>query len=233
MTQAQRDIAAVIDHSLLRPNLSDAQLDAGCREAAALHVASVCILPHWVLQATRLLKGSGVRTSTVIGFPHGAHTMHTKAFEARCALDDGAVELDMVCNISKAVSNEWTYVQDDIAGVLEHVRAANAKLKVIFENCYLDDAQKIELCRICSALQVDWVKTSTGYGTGGATEADVRLMREHTAPTIGVKAAGGIGNLATLRAFLGLGCTRIGLSRTAAILAELEGAAPAAGDAAY
>ncbi len=224
LTPQQLDIASLIDHALLTPNLTEAQLEAGCREAASLHVASVCILPYWVRQCHHILKGSDVRTSTVIGFPHGAHAIEVKANEACHALDDGAVELDMVCNISRAVSNDWDYLAREIAAVLEPVRRRDAKLKVIFETCYLSDAQKIELCKICSRLKVDWVKTSTGFGSAGATEHDIRLMREHTDKTIGVKASGGIRDLAALNLFRSLGCSRIGASRTAAILAEVVNA---------
>ena len=218
----KNEIASLIDHALLAPNLTLAQLDAGCREVAPLRVASVCILPHWVQGCAKILKGSGVLPSTVIGFPHGATSIDQKGAEACVALDD-ATELDMVCNISRAVSNDWDYIEREIFVVLEQVRERGAKLKVIFETCYLNDAQKIELCKICSRLNVDWVKTSTGFGTAGATEHDIRLMRQHTAPHIGVKASGGIRDLAAVRLFQSLGCSRIGTSRTAAILAELAG----------
>ena len=224
MNPQQLEVASLIDHALLAPNLTLAQLEAGCREAASLRVASVCILPHAVELCAEILKGSGVLTSTVIGFPHGANTIETKLGEACDALDDGAVELDMVCNISRAVSNDWKYVMADIAAVLDATRASNAKLKVIFETCYLSDAQKIELCKICSQLKVDWVKTSTGFGAAGATEHDIRLMRQHTDSSIGVKASGGIRDLAAVRLYQSLGCSRIGASRTAAILAEVAGA---------
>jgi deoxyribose-phosphate aldolase len=211
-------IAKLIDHALLMPNLTDAELDAGCRQAAAWQVASVCILPHWVKGCAQILAGSNVAPSTVIGFPHGAHMPVVKAAEARRALDDGATELDMVVNIAKAVSNDWRFVHDDIHAVLNEAREQAAKLKVIFETCYLTEAQKLKLCEICTELAVDWVKTSTGFGPAGATPEDVRLMRANCPPTVQVKASGGIRDLAAVVRFRDLGCSRIGCSRTGAIL---------------
>ncbi len=215
----RQDIARLIDHALLQPNLDAAALEEGCRQAAGWKVASVCILPHAVVRCAEILHGSGVATGTVIGFPHGAHLTVVKAAEARRALDDGAQELDMVINISKAVSGAWREVHDDIRSVLAEVREQGAKLKVIFETCYLGEAQKIRLCEMCSELGVDWVKTSTGFGPAGATESDVRLMRRHSAPSVQIKASGGIRDLEAVCRFRDLGCSRIGCSRTAAILA--------------
>jgi len=203
----------------LLPNLTDAEVEAGCRQAAAWQVAGVCVLPHAVARCAGILGGSGVAAGTVIGFPLGAHMTVVKAAEARRALDDGAQELDMVIAIAKAVSGAWRDVHADIRAVLAEVREQGAKLKVIFETCYLDDAQKIRLCEICSELGVDWVKTSTGFGPAGATEADVRLLRKHSAPGVQIKASGGIRDLAAVVRFRDLGCSRVGCSRTAAILA--------------
>ena len=215
-------IARLIDHALLLPNLSDTELATGCHQAVAWHVASVCILPHWVARCAGILHNTGVATCTVIGFPHGAHMTVVKAAEARRALDDGAQELDMVVNISKAVSGAWRDVQADIRAVHDEVREQGAKLKVIFETCYLDETQKIRLCEICSEIGADWVKTSTGFGPAGATDADVRLMRRHCAPDMQIKASGGIRDLATVVRFRDLGCSRIGCSRTGQILAACE-----------
>ena len=215
----RQDIARLIDHALLQPNLDVAALEEGCRQAAGWKVASVCILPHAVARAAAILRGSGVAAGTVVGFPHGANLTVLKAAEARRALDDGAQELDMVINISQTVSGAWRAVHDDIRAVLAEVREQGAKLKVIFETCYLDEAQKIRLCEMCSELGVDWVKTSTGFGPAGATEADVRLMRRHSAPSVQVKASGGIRDLAAVCRFRDLGCSRVGCSRTAEILA--------------
>jgi deoxyribose-phosphate aldolase len=211
-------IAKLIDHALLRPNLTDTEIEAGCRQAAAWQVASVCTLPHWVNECARILAGSGVAPGTVIGFPHGAHLPVVKAAEARRALDDGAAELDMVVNLSKTVSEDWRFVRDDIHAVLNEAREQAAILKVIFETCYLNETQKLKLCEICTELAVDWVKTSTGFGPAGATAEDVRLMRAHCPASVQIKASGGIRDLAAVVRFHDLGCSRIGSSNTEAIL---------------
>jgi deoxyribose-phosphate aldolase len=216
------DLARMIDHSLLRPMLSQAELEAGCELARGYRVASVCILPYGLKRCAEILAGSGVAASTVIGFPHGAHTTRVKAFEAEQALGDGGVELDMVVNISKVRSGDWGYVRDDIRAVLEPTHGRGAKLKVIFENCYLDEAQKIRLCEICGELGVDWVKTSTGYGTSGATDEDLILMRRHSPARVQVKAAGGVRDLDRLLRVRELGCTRCGATATQAILDEAK-----------
>lgn len=221
-TYTYSDIAKMIDHSLLNPTLTDAELDAGCRLAVEYDVASVCIMPYALRRCVEVLAGSGVRASTTIGFPHGGHATAIKRAEAERALAEGCEELDMVVNISKALSGDWKYVRDDIAAVIEPAHAAEQKVKVIFENCYLADAQKIELCRICGDLGADWVKTSTGYGSGGATDADLALMREHSPPRVQVKAAGGVRDLDRLLAVRALGVTRVGASRTADILEECK-----------
>ena len=222
MDYTYNDIAKMIDHSLLNPSLTERELEAGCRLAVDYNVASVCIMPFYLKRCAEILRGSTVKPSTTIGFPHGGHAMATKVAEARQALDDGGEELDMVVNISKAVSGDWPYVEADIQAVLEVTHGRGRKLKVIFENCYLKDEQKVKLCEICGALGVDWVKTSTGYGSGGATEADVRLMRQHSPPHVQVKAAGGIRDLERLLFFRALGATRIGASRSAEILDECK-----------
>jgi deoxyribose-phosphate aldolase len=216
------DIAQMIDHSLLVPTLSVEQLEAGCRLAREYEVASVCILPYALRRAAELLAGSAVQPSTTVGFPHGAHATRVKAAEAELALADGGTELDMVVNVSKVLSGDWAYVREDIRVVLEPTHARGMKLKVIFENCYLDDAQKVRLCEICGELGVDWVKTSTGFGTGGATDEDLILMRKHSPPQVQVKAAGGVRNLDRLLRVRELGCTRSGASRTKDILDELR-----------
>lgn len=213
-------IAKLIDHSLLQPNLTAAELDAGCRLAAAYEVASVCILPYYLPRCVELLRGTGVKASTTIGFPHGGHTTAIKRAEAEQALRDGGEELDMVVNISQVLSGHWDYVRQDIAAVIEVAHAAGQKVKVIFENCYLQDEHKIRLCEICGELNADWVKTSTGYGSGGATLDDLRLMRKHSPAHVQVKAAGGVRDLDTVLAVRELGVTRIGASKTSAILDE-------------
>ena len=219
-TSTYSDIATMIDHALLSPTLTSADLEAGCQLARAYDVASVCIMPFALKRCAELLAGSTVKASTTIGFPHGANTTAIKLAEALQALADGGEELDMVVNISKVLSGHWDSVRDEIRAVTEATHAAGQKVKVIFENCYLNDEQKIRLCEICGDLGVDWVKTSTGYGTGGATIEDLALMRKHSPAHVQVKAAGGIRDLDTLLAMRELGVTRCGASRTQEILDE-------------
>lgn len=213
-------IAKMIDHSLLTPTLSVDDLEAGLELAIRYDVASVCILPYYLGRCAQRLRGSGIKASTTIGFPHGGHTTAVKRAEAARAIEDGCEELDMVVNISEVLSGRWDEVRADVAAVIDVAHQAGQKVKVIFENCYLDDSHKIELCRICSELQADWVKTSTGYGTGGATLDDLRLMRKHAAAEVQVKAAGGVRDYDGLLAVRDLGVTRVGASRTATILDE-------------
>lgn len=214
------DIAKMIDHSLLQPFLTVAELEAGCRLAAVYDCASVCIMPHYLKKCAEILAGTTVQPSTTIGFPHGGHVTAIKEAEARQAVADGGAELDMVVNISRVLSGDWNYVRDDIGAVIGVAHAAGAKVKVIFENCYLKDEHKIRLCEICGELKADWVKTSTGYGTGGATFEDLALMRKHSPPHVQVKAAGGIRDLKALLAARDLGVTRCGASKTKEILDE-------------
>lgn len=213
-------IAAMIDHSLLSPTLTVAELESGCRLAGDYQVASVCILPYYLSRCAELLAGSGVKASTTIGFPHGGHTTTVKLAETRQALADGGQELDMVVNISQVLSGNWDYVRQDIRAVVDETHAAGQKVKVIFENCYLNNEQKIRLCEICSELNADWAKTSTGYGSGGATMEDLTLMRKHAAPHVQVKAAGGVRDLDALLRVRELGVTRCGASRTKEMLDE-------------
>ena len=222
MDYAYDDIAGMIDHSLLQPTLSDEQLEAGCRLALEYQVASVCILPCSLKRAAGILTGSLVQPTTTVGFPHGGHTTAVKVAEAQNALAEGATELDMVVNISKVLSGDWGYVRRDVEAVLEPTHSGRMKLKVIFENCYLEDAHKLRLCEICGELGVDWVKTSTGYGTGGATDEDLILMRKHAPAHVQVKAAGGVRTLDQLLRVRELGCTRSGATRTRDILDEVK-----------
>jgi deoxyribose-phosphate aldolase len=214
------DVAKMIDHSLLNPTIPWEQLDAGISLALAYDVASVCILPYALAHCAARLKGSNVRASTTIGFPHGCHTTAIKLAEARQALADGGEELDMVVNISQVLSGAWDYVESDIAAIVDETHAHGQKVKVIFENAYLNDAQKIKLCGICARRGADWVKTSTGYAPSGATDDDLRLMRAHTPPSVQVKAAGGIRDLDALLRVRALGVTRCGATRTAGMLDE-------------
>lgn len=222
MDYTYRDIAKMIDHSLLNPAMTAEDLEAGCRVGVEYDVATVCIMPYYLKRCAEILAGSAVKPSTTVGFPHGGHTTAVKVAEARQALDDGGEELDMVVNISKVLSGDWAYVRDDIAAVVEVVHGRGKKVKVIFENCYLKDEHKIELCRICGELRADWVKTSTGYGSGGATIEDLKLMREHAPPHVQVKAAGGVRTLDALLEARAVGVTRVGASRTVEILEECK-----------
>jgi deoxyribose-phosphate aldolase len=217
-----RDIAKLIDHALLAPTLTDAQLDEGCALALEYDVASVCILPHGLRRCAQLLAGSTVQPSTTVGFPHGGHTTRSKLAEAEQALADGGTELDMVVNVGKVLSLDYGYVRAEIAALLQLVRGAGKKLKVIFENCYLEQAHQLQLCEICAELEVDWIKTSTGFGSGGATERDLQLMLDNTPPHVQVKASGGIRTLERVLALRELGVSRIGSSSTRAILDELK-----------
>jgi deoxyribose-phosphate aldolase len=220
LSYSYANVAKMIDHSLLRPVIPVEELEAGCRLALEYDVASVCILPYYLKRCAQILAGSSVVPSTTIGFPHGGHATSVKVLEAEQALADGGIELDMVVNISQLRSGNWVYVRDDVRAVLEVVRAGAAKLKVIFENCFLDDAQKIRLCEICGELSVDWVKTSTGFGTGGATDEDLILMRRHTPAHVQLKAAGGVRDLDRLLRVREIGCTRCGATATKEILDE-------------
>ena len=216
------ELAKMIDHSLLQPVLTDAELERGCQLAIEYRVASVCIKPYAVKLAAKLLAGSGVFTSTVVGFPHGGHLTRVKVFEANAAIDDGAVELDMVANIGKVLTGDWTYVADDVKAVIDAAHKRSAKEKVIFENCFLKDEHKKELCRICGDAGADWVKTSTGYGDSGATIDDLKLMRAHSPARVQVKAAGGVRSYETLMAVREIGVTRVGATATTAILDDAK-----------
>ncbi len=216
------EIAKMIDHSLLQPVLTDAELEQGCGLARAYDVASVCIKPYAVRLAARLLTGSTVVVGTTIGFPHGGHATVIKAAEAEQALRDGAREVDMVVNIGKVLSKEWRAVAEDIRAVVEAAHRGQALVKVIFENCYLADEHKEQLCRICGEVGADYVKTSTGYGSSGALDEDLRLMRRCSPPHVKVKAAGGVRTLDRLLAVRALGVSRVGATATQAILDECK-----------
>lgn len=220
MSYTYLDIAKMIDHSLLKPTLTAKELDAGCQLAVDYDVASVCILPYRLRECAEILAGSTVKTSTTVGFPHGGHTTSIKVAEAVQALRDGGEELDMVVNISKVLSGDWGYVREEIREIVEVTHAEGQKVKVIFENCYLEDDHKIRLCEICGEVNADWVKTSTGYGTGGATIADLKLMRARSPEHVQVKAAGGVRDLEKLLEVRNLGVSRIGASATVTILDE-------------
>lgn len=216
------EIAGMIDHSLLQPTLTDIDLERGCHLAREYQVASVCIKPYAVRLAAQMLAGSPTKVGTVIGFPHGGHVTTIKRDETLRAIDDGAVELDMVVNIGKVLSGDWNYVAQDIASVIEVAHSHDAKVKVIFENCFLQDAHKEQLCRICGELRADWIKTSTGYGETGATDHDLQLMRRCAPPHVQVKAAGGVRTLDRLLQVRAMGVSRVGATASIAILDECK-----------
>lgn len=238
MKYSYEELAKMIDHSLLHPTLTDAEMEEGCRLAARYGVASVCLKPYFVQRAVELLKGSGVIVGAVIGFPHGNSTTEVKRYETAVACRDGAKEIDMVINIGKALGGDWPFVEQDIRAVCDEAHQHGAKVKVIFENDYLtlggaglnSDEFKRKLCQVCERAGADWVKTSTGYGFvkgpdgkynyQGATEHDLALMRATVSSRVQVKAAGGVRDLEGLIKVKDLGCSRCGASATAAILDE-------------
>lgn len=217
-----KQIANMIDHSLLRPTLIDEELEYGCKIAIEYDVASVCIKPYYLKCCCELLAGSTVKSSTTIGFPHGGHKTSIKMAEAEQALEDGGQELDMVVNIGKVLSRDWDYVREDIKAVVDIVHARGQIVKVIFENCYLKNEHKIYLCEICKEVGADFVKTSTGYGDGGATIEDLKLIRQHLPSKVQIKAAGGVRTFDDVLAIRAVGVARVGTSNTVDILNECK-----------
>ncbi len=214
------DLSKMIDHSLLNPTLTVEQLEAGIQLAIAYDVGSVCILPYYHKRCVELLAGTTVAPSSTVGFPHGGNTTRTKLVEAEQLIEEGCLELDMVSNISAVLSGTWGMVENEIDAIVRLSHAAKRRVKVIFENCYLNDEQKIQLCKICCHVGADWVKTSTGYGTGGATMEDLQLMLDNVKSPVQVKAAGGIRDCDALIKVRNMGVTRVGSSKTAEILDE-------------
>ena len=219
------DIASYIDHTLLKPEASEADVLKVCAEAAEYKFKSVCVNPIWVKAVTKALKGSGVLTCSVVGFPLGATPTDVKSFEARGAVLDGADEVDMVINIAAARANDKGALVDDIAAVAETVHAGGAILKVIIETALLTDEQKVLACQAAAEAGADFVKTSTGFNGGGATVEDVALMRKTVGPDLGVKASGGVRSLADAQAMIAAGATRIGASSGIAIVKGEQGSA--------
>jgi deoxyribose-phosphate aldolase len=221
-TITYQQLAKVIDHSLLRPELTEADVIAGCELAHKYHAATVCVKPCHVQLAAEELKDSDVIVSTVIGFPHGSNRTEVKVLEAELAMDDGALELDMVLNIGQLRTGEYDYVRDDIKAVCDAAHARGARVKVILENAYLTDEEKVIACKLCEEAGADWVKTSTGFAPGGATLEDLRLMRETVSENVQVKAAGGVRTLDAILPVIDVGCTRVGATATATILDDFE-----------
>jgi deoxyribose-phosphate aldolase len=216
------DLSKMIDHSLLNPTFTNEQLEAGIQLAIAYDVGSVCIMPYYHKRCAELLAGTTVAPSSTVGFPHGGHSTRTKLFEAERLIEEGCLELDMVTNISAVLSGNWKLVEQEIDAIVKMAHIANRRVKVIFENCYLNTEQKIRLCKICCASQADWVKTSTGYGTGGATMEDLQLMLDNVKAPVQVKAAGGIRDCDALITVWSMGVTRVGSSRTSEMLGEVR-----------
>lgn len=218
-TLTTQDVADLIDHALLKPELTPDEVEQACRELAADEIWSVCVRPSDVRLALAAVDGHRTRVCTVIGFPHGTTSTAAKVAEARQALADGATELDMVLNIGRLRGGDLDAVKQDIAAVVEVGHAVDALVKVIFETALLDDEQKQAACRASEEAGADFVKTSTGFAGGGATLPDVRLMRAHVPDTMQVKASGGVRDIDTLLAMVAEGVTRIGTSSTQALLA--------------
>ncbi|TVR38509.1 MAG: deoxyribose-phosphate aldolase [Bacteroidia bacterium] len=231
MTTKVKDLAKMIDHSILHPTLTDDDLERECRIALKYDVASVCVKPYAVRRAAELLKGSDVLVGCVIGFPAGNSSIAVKVFETKQAVADGAVEIDMVINIGKALGGDWAYIESEIQAVTEACHAGNAIVKVIFETDFITKKEeKIRLCEICTKVSADYVKTSSGFGFvkqpdgnysyTGATLDDLRLMRQHSGQEVKVKAAGGVRTLDQLLAVREAGATRSGATATATMLEE-------------
>ena len=216
----KKTIAAMIDHTLLKPEATPAQIEKLCAEAAEYHFASVCVNPVYIPLAARLLKGTGVKVCCVVGFPLGAIAPEQKAAEAASCAAMGAEELDMVIHVGAAKAGDWALVQRDIEGVVK--AAAGHTVKVIIETCLLTDEEKVKACEAAKAAGAHFVKTSTGFSTGGATTHDIALMRKTVGPEMGVKASGGIRDYATAVAMIEAGANRIGASAGIAIVAAAE-----------
>jgi deoxyribose-phosphate aldolase len=221
-TITYEQLAKVIDHSLLRPELTEADVLSGCELAARYHVATVCVKPCDVKLAKEALKDSDVIVSTVVGFPHGSNLTSIKVAEAQQAMDDGALELDMVINIGQLRSGKHDFVREDIKAMCDVAHARGVKVKVIFENSYLTKQEKVIACKLSEAAGADWVKTSTGFASGGATLDDLRLMRANVSEKVQIKAAGGVRTLAALLDVIDAGVTRSGATATATILDDFK-----------
>jgi len=221
-TITYEQLSKVIDHSLLKPEMTEAEVIAGCELAKKYQVASVCVKPADVPLSVGILKGSGVAVGTVVGFPHGSSTTAVKVCEAQDAIANGAEELDMVMNIGALRSEKYDYVREDIQAVVAVAKPKGILVKVILENAYLTDEQKVKACQLAEEAGADFVKTSTGYAPSGATLDDVRLMRRAVSPQIQVKCAGGVRTLQALLDMIDAGVTRSGATATATILDDFK-----------
>jgi deoxyribose-phosphate aldolase len=221
-TITYEQLAKVIDHSLLKPELTEEDVIAGCKLADRYHTATVCVKPCHVKLAAEVLKDADVLVSTVVGFPHGSNLTEVKVLEAEKAMDDGALELDMVLNIGQLRSGKIDYVRADVKAVCDTAHARGVKVKVIFENAYLTDEEKVAACKLCEEAGADWVKTSTGFAPGGATLEDLRLMRANVSEKVQVKAAGGVRTLPAILEVIDAGVTRCGATATAKILDDFK-----------
>jgi len=221
-TITYEQLAKVIDHSLLRPELTEVDVIVGCKLAAHYHTATVCVKPCHIKLAKEVLKDSDVLVSTVVGFPHGSNLTAIKVAEAQQAISDGALELDMVLNVGQLRSGKTDYVREDIKAVCDVAHGRGVKVKVIFENAYLTDEEKVTACKLCESAGADWVKTSTGFAPSGATLDDLRLMRANVSEKVQVKAAGGVRTLPALLEVIDVGVTRCGATATATILDDFK-----------
>jgi deoxyribose-phosphate aldolase len=224
---ATAGVPGMIDHTLLKPDASRADIEKLCREAAEFRFATVCVNPAWVPLAARLLRGTGVGVCSVVGFPLGASAADVKNYETRRAIYDGATEIDMVINIGALKSGDLRTVERDIEAVVDSCRQCGVVSKVIIEAALLTDEEKVSACSLAKAAGADFVKTSTGFAAGGATVADVALMRRVVGADMGVKAAGGVRDLEGLRAMVAAGASRVGASAGVKIVQETKGQAPA------
>jgi len=224
---APGDVASMIDHTLLKPDATRRDIEALCREAAEYRFATVCVNPTWVALCASLLQPAGVSVCSVVGFPLGAATSDTKHYETRRAIFDGAREIDMVINVGALKSGDLRMVERDVEAVTSPCRESGALSKVIIEAALLTDDEKIAACTIAKAADADYVKTSTGFGPGGATAADVALMRRVVGAEMGVKAAGGVRDFESLKAMVAAGATRVGASAGVRIVQESQGQQPA------
>jgi deoxyribose-phosphate aldolase len=223
---AAGEVSGMIDHTLLRPDASKGDIETLCREAAEFHFATVCVNPVWVATAAALLRGSGVGVCSVVGFPLGATTPDVKNYETRRAIFDGATEIDTVINVGALKSGDLRKVERDIEAVVEPCRQCGAISKVIIEAALLTDDEKVAACSLAKAAGADFVKTSTGFASGGATAADVALMRRIVGADMGVKAAGGVRDLNALKAMVAAGASRVGASAGVKIVQEARGQKP-------